>query len=319
MSAGSRGGAAREPGAGRLRALLVRELREVEAELLAVAPEADSAAAKDDAAAARRQAQWEALGERRLAIAVALAMLSRGEIGEGEDDATAIARAGVRVRMLRAERQAARDALERARSLEQKEALERSIADTFAQEREAPREGQERARRAKAGPGSAASPAASAAAAVGRAGILGILGNQGGQTADLLPVPSEQAPPEPLPAPPPAFAPSSPSPPPGPAPRAAVVQHAPPPAGLMAAVQGQLGEMLRCLPVELRRTGGVQLSVQARLGGEGALHEPRVLASEEIAPSVQSCIEDALRALRAPPEGGGGRVVSFSLWLGEDQ
>ncbi|MCC6525705.1 MAG: hypothetical protein IT373_23855 [Polyangiaceae bacterium] len=95
---------------------------------------------------------------------------------------------------------------------------------------------------------------------------------------------------------------------------AAVVGGADAASGLTPAVEQTLPRLHGCLPATWLDAGGVALSVRARLGADGALHEVRLGGDAELPPAIEACLVDALGAVRAGPRES-SLVVTFPLWL----
>lgn len=95
---------------------------------------------------------------------------------------------------------------------------------------------------------------------------------------------------------------------------AAVVGGADAASGLLPAVEQTLPRLHGCLPATWLDAGGVALSVRARLGADGALHEVRLGGDAELPPAIEACLADALGAVRAGPRES-SLVVTFPLWL----
>ncbi|MBI4951680.1 MAG: hypothetical protein HY908_06575 [Myxococcales bacterium] len=98
--------------------------------------------------------------------------------------------------------------------------------------------------------------------------------------------------------------------------QAAVVRHAPMPAEVLPAIEGRLDSLLACFPGGGPAAGTLGLRVTARLGTDGFLHDVDVRADEGLPPATQRCLVSGLGAVRVPGgEALGGVPVSFPLWL----
>jgi len=93
--------------------------------------------------------------------------------------------------------------------------------------------------------------------------------------------------------------------------KAAVVNAGGPPPDVMPAVRRHRGQLLACLPSELR-DGGLRITVRARIAASGRFRAPQVTGEPALSPDVAACVADVIQRIEIPPQGD-SRSVRFSL------